>query len=379
MPIRTAIIGLSANAATSWAASAHLPYLLSPSGRAKYEIVALCNSSVENAKKAIAHFNLPGSVRAYGNPLDLAEDKDVDLVVVSTRVDVHHETARPALQAGKAVFCEWPLAQDTKHAYELAKLAEEKGVKTVIGTQGRLAPITDKLRKVISTGRIGKITGVEARAFGGLNARDAMPKGLAYFAERKIGGNAVTIGFGHLFDTLQAIVGELSDLHGQAHLQRPTVKIFEPGTQKVIGTTTSDVPDLLLAAGRLSQSATTQKDALVQIRMQLGPSWPGESPLVVHINGEKGAIRLTFEGGMSIALSYQKPVTIEVHDFKTDKVEKVDWVWEEWQNEIPIPGRNIGALYEVYARGGGHPDFSDALHRHEQLDRLLKDFVVKSV
>lgn len=52
-PIRLGIIGLSSSAVTSWASGAHLPYLLSPRGLAKYKIVALCNSSVESAKSAI--------------------------------------------------------------------------------------------------------------------------------------------------------------------------------------------------------------------------------------------------------------------------------------------------------------------------------------
>lgn len=59
-PIRVAIIGLSASAATSWAAEGHLPYLLLlPRARAHYEIVALLNSSVQAAEAARAHFRLP--------------------------------------------------------------------------------------------------------------------------------------------------------------------------------------------------------------------------------------------------------------------------------------------------------------------------------
>ena len=105
-PIRVGLIGLSASATTSWASRAHLPYLLSPRGQEKYLIVALCNSSVEAASKAIAAFGLPSETRAYGNPDDLAGDEDVDLVVCNTRVDRHYETILPSLAAGKSVFCE---------------------------------------------------------------------------------------------------------------------------------------------------------------------------------------------------------------------------------------------------------------------------------
>jgi predicted dehydrogenase len=61
-PIRIGIIGLSPGA---WAANAHLPYLQRPDS--KFEIVAVCNSSVESAVKSAKDLNLPGGVRTYGN------------------------------------------------------------------------------------------------------------------------------------------------------------------------------------------------------------------------------------------------------------------------------------------------------------------------
>lgn len=134
-PIRTAIIGLSTNAITNWASAAHLPYFLSPAGRSRYEIVALCNSSVESAKAAIEAYKLPAKTRAYGSPDDLAADNEVQLVVVSTRVDKHYETALPSVKAGKDVYVEWPLAENAVRAGELASLAKDKGGKTAIGLQ----------------------------------------------------------------------------------------------------------------------------------------------------------------------------------------------------------------------------------------------------
>ena len=103
---------------TGWATNAHLPYLQqSP----YYKITALCNSSVENAKSAIEKYGLGPATKTYGSPADLAADPDVDLVVVSTRVDRHGEVALPSLRAGKAVYCEWPLEANLKKATEMAE------------------------------------------------------------------------------------------------------------------------------------------------------------------------------------------------------------------------------------------------------------------
>jgi predicted dehydrogenase len=61
-PIRIAFIGLSK---VGWAPNAHLPYILASPD---YEIVAICNSSIESSKEAIKLYKLAASVKAYGDP-----------------------------------------------------------------------------------------------------------------------------------------------------------------------------------------------------------------------------------------------------------------------------------------------------------------------
>ena len=123
-PIKIALIGLSQSAKTSWASQGHLPYLLSDRGRERYKIVALLNSSEEAAKSAIKAYELPKHVKAYGSPQALAMDLNVDLVVCTTRVDIHYDTIKPSVEAGKDVFAEWPLAENVRRATELAKPCE---------------------------------------------------------------------------------------------------------------------------------------------------------------------------------------------------------------------------------------------------------------
>ncbi len=61
-PIRVGFIGLGAK---GWARGAHLPYL-KDSG--KYAITAICNTSVESAKKVVELYGLPPATKAYGKP-----------------------------------------------------------------------------------------------------------------------------------------------------------------------------------------------------------------------------------------------------------------------------------------------------------------------
>lgn len=207
-PICLGIIGLSSTAITSWASAAHLPYLLSPRGRAKYAIAALCNSSVAAAEAAIRAYGLdPSRTRAYGDPRDLAADERVDLVLCCTRVDTHYALVRPSVEAGKAVFVEWPLTHDVEHSRALAGLVAAGGrkegklegapLRSVVGLQGQLAPIIERLRGFVREGSLGKVLSSEVRAFWGTMDRAAVKEGLSYFADRKVGGNVYMINFAH--------------------------------------------------------------------------------------------------------------------------------------------------------------------------------------
>lgn len=198
LPLKVAIIGLSASAVTSWAATGHLPYLLSENGRRCYEIVALCNSSEDAARRAIEHYQLPQTVKAYGSPDDLANDPDIDMVICNTRVDRHKETIMPSILTGKDIYIEWPVASNASDVNDILRAAEEHNVRVAVGLQGRWAPPVAKLREVLEKGEVGKVLGSEVHIRGGPAAgHDTLSTGWEYFAEKGVGGNSVTILFGH--------------------------------------------------------------------------------------------------------------------------------------------------------------------------------------
>jgi len=196
-PLRTALIGLSSHATTSWASSAHLPGLLSPTGRSKLPIVALLNSSVEAAKSAIQIYNLDPGTKAYGSPEDLAKDPDIDAVICNTRVDKHYETIFPSIKAGKDVFVEWPVASNSRDIQTVVQEAKKSGSRVAVGLQRRWVPQVVKLREILKEGKLGKVLSSDVRAFGGTNDRVILPAGLKYFSERSVGGNVMVINFGH--------------------------------------------------------------------------------------------------------------------------------------------------------------------------------------
>jgi hypothetical protein len=175
-----------------------------------------------------------------------------------------------------------------------------------------------------------------------------------------------------VFDQIQHVLGEFTDLKSEFHLQRPQVRVKDPQSGQIVETITNRVPDLIFTTARLAESPTAQRNASVLYRFRQGQPFPGEPALSWTINGEKGEIRVVAQDGTSLhATAYNGPVTIELHDFATDKVSKVEWAWESWQEELPLVARSVALLYENYAAGNKVPTFQDALKRHEQLEQAL--------
>ncbi|KAA8643994.1 hypothetical protein EYZ11_006592 [Aspergillus tanneri] len=385
-PLRTAIIGLSASATTSWAADAHLPALLSSRGKDLFKVTALCNSSVAAADSAIETYNLGATAKAYGNPTDLAADPAVDLVLCSTRVDKHYDTILPAVQAGKSAFVEWPIGANLSEAEELAKAAKIADscshgdgtlrAQVAVGLQGRFAPPVMRVKETLQSGRLGKLLSTELRAFGGTRDREILPTGLKYFAQKEVGGNPITIGFGHVIDWVQSVVGDIIPGTDHVHfqIQRPDIRVKDSKTGTFVESFQSDVPDLLSLHGSLPQSPHVTAHASLIAYFARGQPYPGDPSLTWTLTCELGTIRLTAPAGMSLqADAYAGPVTITVHRFDTDEVEQVQWTWSDAQLELPVRARSVLTCLVSLAEGNedGYVSLEDGVRRARQIARWL--------
>lgn len=154
-PIRVALAGLSASP-YAWANTAHLPILLN---HPSYRLTAIISSSQSSGEAALAAHSdsLPSNIKIYTSSADAAADPDIDLVVVSVNVALHYEFTKPALEAGKNVFVEWPLGKDLAEAQELNALRKENGAKGIVGLQERHSPTFNNIKDVVDSGRIGKV------------------------------------------------------------------------------------------------------------------------------------------------------------------------------------------------------------------------------
>ncbi|MBI3118283.1 MAG: Gfo/Idh/MocA family oxidoreductase, partial [Candidatus Hydrogenedentes bacterium] len=120
------------------------------------DIVALCD--VDQEKAAKAHERWPDA-RQYTDwraMLD-KEQQEIDAVVVACPDHIHAPAAKAAMQLGKHVYVEKPMAHDVAEVRTLMKLAKETGVVTQMGNQGHSFPGCYRLKQWIQQGAIGPV------------------------------------------------------------------------------------------------------------------------------------------------------------------------------------------------------------------------------
>jgi UDP-2-acetamido-3-amino-2,3-dideoxy-glucuronate N-acetyltransferase len=98
-----------------------------------------------------------GTVRHYGRVEDCLRDPGVSAVAIATPAVSHFELVRSALQAGKDVFVERPLALTVRDGQELVKYATNSNRILMIGNELRFHPAVGKLKDMIDAGELGRV------------------------------------------------------------------------------------------------------------------------------------------------------------------------------------------------------------------------------
>ena len=127
--IRVGMVGITPN--RGFSSIAHMPAL---QALPDFEIVAVCTTRQETADAAAKHYGVP---LAFADPAKLAQHPDVDLVTVSVKVPDHYTPVMAAIDAGKHVYCEWPLGRNTDEATQMLDAAEREGVRHAVGCRAR--------------------------------------------------------------------------------------------------------------------------------------------------------------------------------------------------------------------------------------------------
>ncbi|PPA69801.1 Gfo/Idh/MocA family protein [Jeotgalibacillus proteolyticus] len=132
---------------------AQLRHLLEYADNEHVEVAAICDINEERANEAAEKF---GIAKVFTDYHDLVKE-DLDAVSVCTPNYLHAPVSIAALEAGKHVLCEKPMATSKKEADQMIQAAEKAGKTLMIGHNQRLVESHQKARKWIAEGKLGKV------------------------------------------------------------------------------------------------------------------------------------------------------------------------------------------------------------------------------
>jgi predicted dehydrogenase len=181
--IRVGIIGCGNIANTK-----HMPTLAKFSDRV--EMTAFCDIVPERAEKAAKDYGV-SDTRVYKDYKECVKDPNVDVIHVCTPNRSHSMITVAALENGKHVMCEKPMAISAAEAQKMADAAKRSGKLLSIGYQNRFRTDVQALKKMIDQGELGEIYYAKAHA---LRRRGIPNWGVFTNKEEQGGGPLIDIG-----------------------------------------------------------------------------------------------------------------------------------------------------------------------------------------
>lgn len=147
------------------------------------EMVAFCDIISEKAQEAAAKYG-KGEARVYEDYREVLKDGSIDIVHVCTPNDSHAEITIAALEAGKHVMSEKPMAKTSADARRMVEAAKRTGKKLTVGYNNRFRSDSQHLHTLCSDGELGEIYFAKAHAI----RRRAVPTWGVFLDEEKQGG-----------------------------------------------------------------------------------------------------------------------------------------------------------------------------------------------
>ena len=347
--IRLGLIGASVQG--TWSSRSHLPALQASSD---VELTAVCTTKADSAEAARQAY---GARLAFDDYRKMIASPEIDAVAVVVRVPSHYAPTKTALEAGRHVYCEWPLGRTTAEAAELAALAKGNRLVTAVGLQARVNPALMYLKEQVEAGYVGEVMAIHVSLLReGVLSR---PSHRTWQRDVELGANTLTIAAGHTVDAMRFVAGDFGRLSAVVATQAK--QWLDTGTGALLDATS---PDNVLLSGRLTSGAVAS----------------------VHVAA------IPFAGSGYRMEIYGREGTLVVAGEDSPQLSRVVLQGAKRGNELaqlPIPGRftlatagtpsgeafNVGQMYTLFARAirsgeSRQPTFETALELHRLIDAI---------
>lgn len=175
-------------------------------------------AAADSSKKALNYAKAFGVEHLFTDYRELLKLKDLDAVIVSLPTHLHAECAIAAMEEGKHVFLEKPLARNPEEGREIVSAARKNDVKFVVGYPLRFAPEFENLKSRMESGVLGDIqlahaVNIAAGPFFH-RAESTAPRPVPeWWLNRELTGGGALIDLGcHMINLLRWYFGEISDI-----------------------------------------------------------------------------------------------------------------------------------------------------------------------
>ena len=347
--LRLGLIGASVKG--TWSARSHLPALRASSD---VELAAVCTTRADSAEAARSAW---GARLAFDDWHKMVASPEIDAVAVVVRVPSHYAPTKAALEAGKHVYCEWPLGRTTSEAIELAALAKAKGLTTAVGLQARVNPALMHMKELVAAGYVGEVMAIHVSLMReGVLTR---PSNRTWQRDAELGANTLTIANGHTIDAMRFVVGDFGRLSAVVATQAK--QWLDTGTNTLLDVTS---PDNVLTSGRLTNGAVAS--------VHIGAIPFAGSGYRMEIYGRDGTLVAAGEDSPQLS-------AVSLHGAQRGNTLAAIQVPERFTLAAPETpsgeALNVGQMYTLFARAihngnSQHPTFATAVDLHRLVDAI---------
>jgi predicted dehydrogenase len=218
---------------------------------------------------------------------------DINMIDITSPSNTHKEIAIAAMESGKHVFCEKPLALNVSDAREMLNTAERMKVKHQIGFNYRYAPAIVLAKKFIDEGKLGQIFHFRGRYLQDFIIDPSFPR--VWRLDKAVAGSGSLGDLGaHVIDLARFLVGDFSKVIGMSKTfikERPLVEKMQglsAASQAVSTMAPVTVDDATLFLTEFECGALGNFEAT---RFAAGH----KNALEFEINGSKGSIKFELE------------------------------------------------------------------------------------
>jgi levoglucosan dehydrogenase len=253
----------------------NVPLFFGPSESVEMKIIA--EASDDLARSAAGRL---GFSKWTGDWRQVTADPELDIVDVLTPTYLHKAPVIDALEHGKSVICEKPLATNEKDAREMMEVAEKSGAHTLVGFNYRRVPAVMLAKQIISKGELGEILHVRSQFMEDWGNWSLLTW---RFRPEQAGAGVLADLGSHAIDIVRFLAGEPTEVCGTtANLVR------ERNVPDGRGKGLSVVDDVSMALMKLEGGAVAQVAA----------SWVATGrkvQLEFEVSGSEGTLQFTME------------------------------------------------------------------------------------